>query len=114
MARFNLDYLRIDRECIVPEDGNEKEIAVQAMDLLYNRSNHPLGLSSEPTLSVAKLELLEGSHSPQQVVGPGMDLLRELPWWYKHETPHTALRIIPRRLPLSRNTRYLGTYCSDP
>ncbi|TGJ78382.1 hypothetical protein E0Z10_g10381 [Xylaria hypoxylon] len=50
----------IDREYIVQEEGEKKEIAVQAMDLVYNRSKHPIGLLYHPTISMAELELLAG------------------------------------------------------
>ncbi|KAI1826969.1 heterokaryon incompatibility protein-domain-containing protein [Xylaria intraflava] len=58
MVGFKLNYLWIDRECIMQEDVEEKETAVQAMDLVYSRSKHPVGLLSQPTLSIAELELL--------------------------------------------------------
>ncbi|KAJ2976863.1 hypothetical protein NUW58_g7982 [Xylaria curta] len=58
MNRFNLRYLWIDKECIAQEDSKEKEIAVQAMDQVYNCSIHPIGLLYQPIQSIAELKLL--------------------------------------------------------
>lgn len=58
MMRFNLRYLWIDRECIKQVDGEEKKTAIQAMDLVYHCSRHPLGLLYRPIASIRELELL--------------------------------------------------------
>jgi hypothetical protein len=34
----------IDNECINQDDPEEKEVAMQSMDLVYSMSKHPLGL----------------------------------------------------------------------
>ncbi|KAI0441014.1 heterokaryon incompatibility protein-domain-containing protein [Xylaria telfairii] len=60
MIRFNLRNLWIDRHCIVQEDSKEKVTAIQAMDLVYSCSQHPIGLLYQPILSIADLKLLEG------------------------------------------------------
>ncbi|KAI0904053.1 heterokaryon incompatibility protein-domain-containing protein [Ustulina deusta] len=71
MNCFNLRHLWIDRECVVQEDGEEKETALQAMDLVYHCSKHPIGLLYEPTVSIAELELLEGLMTGQFVEKSG-------------------------------------------
>ncbi|KAI1132700.1 heterokaryon incompatibility protein-domain-containing protein [Nemania abortiva] len=58
MAHFNLCHLWIDRECIVQENSKEKETALQAMDLVYYCSSHPIGLLSRPVISIEELKLL--------------------------------------------------------
>ncbi|KAI3322845.1 heterokaryon incompatibility protein-domain-containing protein [Xylariaceae sp. AK1471] len=60
MDRFNLRYLWIDRHCIVQEESEKKNTAVQAMDLVYSCSNYPIGLLYQPILSMAELKLLTG------------------------------------------------------
>jgi len=61
MTSSKVDYLWIDRECIVQEDGQEKEMAVQAMDLVYHCSEHPIGLLYQPAItSIEVLDLLAG------------------------------------------------------
>jgi hypothetical protein len=48
----------IDKECINQDDLEEKEIAMQSMDLVYSMSKHPLGLLARPIESQAHLNLL--------------------------------------------------------
>ncbi|KAI1330211.1 heterokaryon incompatibility protein-domain-containing protein [Xylariaceae sp. FL0255] len=60
MKRFDLHHLWIDRHCILQEEGEEKNTALQAMDLVYSRSHHPIGLLYQPVLSIAQLKLLTG------------------------------------------------------
>ncbi|KAI3317944.1 heterokaryon incompatibility protein-domain-containing protein [Xylariaceae sp. AK1471] len=58
MDYFGLCYLWIDRECIAQNAGEEKTTALQAMDLVYSRSEYPLGLLYQPIESLEELELL--------------------------------------------------------
>ncbi|KAI3326580.1 hypothetical protein HD806DRAFT_411219 [Xylariaceae sp. AK1471] len=71
MMHFNLRYLWIDQECLVQEDGEEKRTAIQAMDLVYGRSRHPVGLLYQPIMSIAELELLAGLMNGRFVVKSG-------------------------------------------
>ncbi|KAI3320862.1 hypothetical protein HD806DRAFT_547039 [Xylariaceae sp. AK1471] len=61
MNRFDLCYLWIDRRCIVQEECEENRTAVQAMDLVYNCSKHPIDLLYQPIMSIAELKLLAGA-----------------------------------------------------
>ncbi|RWA13462.1 hypothetical protein EKO27_g1632 [Xylaria grammica] len=81
MVHFNLRYLWIDQECLVQEDGEEKRTAIQAMDLVYGRSRHPVGLLYQPVLSIAELELLAGLMEGRFFVKSGseFELLPRLP-----------------------------------
>ncbi|KAI1362927.1 hypothetical protein F5Y08DRAFT_354844 [Xylaria arbuscula] len=58
MMCHKLHHLWIDRECIVQEASEEKEIALQAMDLVYQCSDHPIALLYQPVLSTGDLGLL--------------------------------------------------------
>ncbi|KAI3317878.1 heterokaryon incompatibility protein-domain-containing protein [Xylariaceae sp. AK1471] len=60
MNHFGLYYLWIDRHCIVQEESKEKNTAVQAMDLVYSCSKHPIGLLYQPIITLAELKLLAG------------------------------------------------------
>ncbi|KAI0107137.1 heterokaryon incompatibility protein-domain-containing protein [Nemania sp. FL0031] len=71
MVHFDLRYLWIDKECVVQEDGEEKETAIQAMDLVYYRSKHPIGLLYQPILSIADLQLLAGLMTEKFVTKSG-------------------------------------------
>ncbi len=71
MIRFNLRYLWIDKECVVQEDGEEKETALQAMDLVYYCSKHPIGLLYQPIMSIADLKLLAELMTGKSVVKSG-------------------------------------------
>lgn len=54
----NVSGFWIDKECINQKDPEEKEIAMQSMDLVYSMSKHPLGLLTRPIESQAHLNLL--------------------------------------------------------
>lgn len=73
MMHFNLRYLWIDQECLVQEDGEEKRTAIQAMDLVYGRSRHPVGLLYQPIMSIVELELLAGLMNGRFVVKSGSE-----------------------------------------
>ncbi|KAJ3577767.1 hypothetical protein NPX13_g2803 [Xylaria arbuscula] len=60
MMCHKLHHLWIDRECIVQEASEEKEIALQVMDLVYQCSDHPIALLYQPVLSTGDLMLLAG------------------------------------------------------
>lgn len=92
MNYFNLSYLWIDRHCIIQEDSEEKEIAVQAMDLVYHYSKHPVGLLYQPIISIADLKLLEGLINSRYVVkcGSKFKLTAALP----HESACKTLELL--------------------
>lgn len=48
----------IDKECINQDDPEEKEVAMQSMDLVYSMSKYPLGILTRPIESQAHLNLL--------------------------------------------------------
>jgi Heterokaryon incompatibility protein (HET) len=48
----------IDKECLNQDDPEEKEVAMQSMDLVYCMSKHPVGLLTRPIESQAHLNLL--------------------------------------------------------
>lgn len=48
----------IDKECINQEDRQEKELAIQSMDLVYSRSDYPVALLSVRIESIEDLNLL--------------------------------------------------------
>ncbi|KAI0815407.1 Tetratricopeptide repeat-domain-containing protein [Xylaria sp. FL0064] len=81
MIHFNLRYLWIDQECLVQEDGEEKTTAIQAMDLVYGRSRHPVSLLYQPIMSIAELKWLAGLMKGGFVVKSGSEfkLSLELP-----------------------------------
>ncbi|KAJ9664587.1 hypothetical protein H2201_005099 [Coniosporium apollinis] len=51
-------YFWIDKECINQEDRQEKELAIQSMDLVYSRSDYPVALLSVRIESIEDLNLL--------------------------------------------------------
>ena len=57
-ARYDVDLIWIDKECINQDDAHEKEIAMQSMDLVYSFSNFPLGLHSTQIELAKQLDLL--------------------------------------------------------
>ncbi|RYO87961.1 hypothetical protein DL764_008792 [Monosporascus ibericus] len=65
MCFADVEYLWIDRECIVQERGEEKETAIHAMDLVYQRSSHPVALLAKRIETEDELyllaQLLEGN-----------------------------------------------------
>ncbi|KAI8235728.1 hypothetical protein K4K54_005437 [Colletotrichum sp. SAR 10_86] len=103
--RGDLKYVWIDRHCIVQEEGPEKTQGMQAMDLVYGLSGHPISLlarridSKEDVRLLA--DILEGvfiTHmtgsaefrlsplavSSSQILRDAMDLLEAITsdlWW---------------------------------
>ncbi|KAI1396774.1 heterokaryon incompatibility protein-domain-containing protein [Hypoxylon fuscum] len=57
MKVFGVNCLWIDQHCI-EQEGEAKEIGMQAMDLVYSRSNHPVALLARPIKSLIELKLL--------------------------------------------------------
>ena len=55
---YGVRLIWIDKECVPQEHCDEKEIAMQSMDLVYSFSQHPLGLLFTPIGSQKDLELL--------------------------------------------------------
>lgn len=58
MRYFGIENLWIDRECIVQEPGVEKEIAINAMDLVYQHSKYPVALLARRIETELELHLL--------------------------------------------------------
>ncbi|KAH0442480.1 hypothetical protein CcaCcLH18_01522 [Colletotrichum camelliae] len=54
----HLKYVWIDKHCLVQEEGPEKTQGMQAMDLVYGLSDHPISLLARPINSKEKLRLL--------------------------------------------------------
>ncbi|KAI0202401.1 heterokaryon incompatibility protein-domain-containing protein [Astrocystis sublimbata] len=89
----DLQYFWIDRHCVVQEEGKAKTEALQAMDLVYSWSKHPIGLLYQPILSVAELKLLaelmsgqlaDSEHLSDQRTSETLKLLEDIvsdPWW---------------------------------
>ncbi|KAF5982128.1 hypothetical protein FCOIX_3892 [Fusarium coicis] len=59
MDHVNCKYLWIDQHCIVQEEGEEKEIGMQAMDRVYSLSKHPAALLSLEINTSEHLQLLD-------------------------------------------------------
>ena len=95
-----IDLIWIDQECINQNDFDEKETAMQSMDLVYRSSHYPLGLLSVPIESQQQLDLflslLRGQFVKKEVLGRqelciGADKALEVvmllhwissdPWW---------------------------------
>ncbi|KAF6818668.1 hypothetical protein CPLU01_13245 [Colletotrichum plurivorum] len=53
-----LEYVWLDRHCICQEPGEEKNRGMQAMDLVYGHSDHPIALLARPIASREELGLL--------------------------------------------------------
>ncbi|KAK7445005.1 hypothetical protein Landi51_08363 [Colletotrichum acutatum] len=53
-----LQYIWIDKHCICQESGTEKTQGMQAMDMVYKLSNHPIALLARPIESHEELCLL--------------------------------------------------------
>jgi len=53
-----MDLFWIDGECVEQDNGEEKEIAIQSMDLVYSWSRYPVGLLSVPIISQRQIRLL--------------------------------------------------------
>lgn len=107
MDATDVDLLWIDRHCIDQDTCDEemctcgrcdrKARALQAMDLVYSRSSHPVALLSRPVTSYNELKLLADimqnkfKARNKSMVGPGskraygaLHLLRLMtndPWW---------------------------------
>ena len=58
MRYVECDNLWIDRECIDQSDSDQKEIALQSMDLVYSFGKYPLALLSVEIRTAAELNLL--------------------------------------------------------
>ncbi|SCO91421.1 uncharacterized protein FRV6_15549 [Fusarium oxysporum] len=58
MDHINCKYLWIDQHCIRQQDGEEKEIGMQAMDRVYSLSHHPAALLSRSISTTQQLQLL--------------------------------------------------------
>ncbi|KAH7194147.1 heterokaryon incompatibility protein-domain-containing protein [Fusarium oxysporum] len=58
MDHVNCKYLWIDQHCIHQQDGEEKEIGMQAMDRVYSLSHHPAALLSWSISTTQQLQLL--------------------------------------------------------
>ncbi|RBR10324.1 hypothetical protein FVER53590_12429 [Fusarium verticillioides] len=59
MDHVNCKYLWIDQHCIVQEEGEDKEIGMQAMDRVYSLSKHPSALLSLEINTSEHLQLLD-------------------------------------------------------
>jgi hypothetical protein len=58
MMYKEVKYLWIDKHCIKQTPGSQKEIGMQAMDMVYSVSQHPIALLARPIRSEGELELL--------------------------------------------------------
>lgn len=58
MDHVSADYLWIDKHCIEQEEGEAKEIGMQAMDRVYSLSYHPVTLLSRTIKTLDQLQLL--------------------------------------------------------
>ncbi|KAF5983438.1 transcriptional regulatory protein moc3 [Fusarium bulbicola] len=58
MDHVKCEYLWIDKHCILQEEGEEKEIGMQAMDRVYSLSKHPAALLSRNIKTSGELQLL--------------------------------------------------------
>ncbi|KAI1044291.1 hypothetical protein LB504_013046 [Fusarium proliferatum] len=58
MDHVKCRHLWIDKHCIIQEDGEEKEIGMQAMDRVYSLSQHPVALLSLAISTSNQLQLL--------------------------------------------------------
>ncbi|KAI6080881.1 heterokaryon incompatibility protein-domain-containing protein [Hypoxylon rubiginosum] len=78
MQYHGVEYLWIDQHCIVQE-GEEKEIGMNAMDRVYSRSSHPVALLTRPINSSVELRRLIRILDGQLVWddGNGFSLSRE-------------------------------------
>jgi hypothetical protein len=46
--RHDIRFIWIDQECIEQDDPNDQTVGIQAMDLVYARSEHPIGMLAVP------------------------------------------------------------------
>lgn len=58
MRYKKVKYLWIDQHCIEQTPGPQKEIGMQAMDMVYSVSQHPIALLARPIRSAGELGLL--------------------------------------------------------
>ncbi|KAH7243971.1 heterokaryon incompatibility protein-domain-containing protein [Fusarium solani] len=58
MEYVGAEYLWIDKHCIDQEEGEAKEIGMQAMDRVYSLSKYPVALLARPVKTPHQLQLL--------------------------------------------------------
>ncbi|KAK1635710.1 hypothetical protein BDP81DRAFT_290625, partial [Colletotrichum phormii] len=72
-AQPRLQYVWIDMHCICQEPGPEKTRGMQAMDMVYKLSNHPIALLARPIESREELcllaDILHGNFVSKQASG---------------------------------------------
>lgn len=72
-AHSDLQYIWIDRHCICQEPGPEKTQGMQAMDMVYKLSKHPIALLARPIESREELcllaDVLRGNFVSEQASG---------------------------------------------
>ncbi|KAF5687111.1 transcriptional regulatory moc3 [Fusarium circinatum] len=79
MDHVNCKYLWIDKHCILQEEGEEKEIGMQAMDRVYSLSKHPAALLSLTISTSYQLHLLADILSGSFVTREGNNYLLSSP-----------------------------------
>lgn len=81
-AHYNLPFIWFDRECIVQEHPIEQWLGIQSMDIVYQRSSHPLGILQTVITTQAHLDLfaqlVDGIDIPSQDLPALLELLQLL------------------------------------
>ncbi|KAI1615158.1 hypothetical protein EDD37DRAFT_390924 [Exophiala viscosa] len=79
-AQYIVPFIWFDRECIVQEEPSQQWLGIQSMDIVYQRSSHPLGILQTRINTQAQLDLLarmvEGQHIPPTDLPALLELLQ--------------------------------------
>ncbi len=80
----------IDQECIDQSDAEDKQVGIQAMDLVYQRSSHPLGILDTYIETQVQMDafaaMVKGtSCEPDQLEGMDevLEMLTDDQWFYR-------------------------------
>ncbi|KAK5716981.1 hypothetical protein LTR17_016198 [Elasticomyces elasticus] len=82
-AAHRIGYIWIDKESIDQTDRDDKEVGVQSMDLVYQRSRYPLGIISDMAITIqqeldALTKLMSDRSMDLQEWGLAKDFLQRL------------------------------------
>ena len=88
---YGVEFIWIDDECINRHDQEEHEVAMQSMDLIYNFSEYPVGLLTQPIESHQCLELLRRLLRSDFVKAQGD---RDIPVLKSHISAKVALDVV--------------------
>ncbi|RKK08838.1 hypothetical protein BFJ66_g9106 [Fusarium oxysporum f. sp. cepae] len=111
MDHINCKYLWIDQHCIHQEEGETKEIGMQAMDRVYSLSKYPAALLSRKINTSKQLQLLTDILSGSFVTRRGDKYLPSSPaHWKRAQDAFRLLHYITSDTWFSRGWTYQENY----